>query len=92
MSFPAKDLVLNLPETASAIVASCKYSANLMYKEGVTSVSNGWDGDDGLGQWLQGLFHSEIPEFDQYAHHYVVPSHSKRRGAYLCVIAPGVLC
>lgn len=86
-----KDLVLNPPETTSAIAASCKYNgANLMYKEGVTSVANGWNGDDGLGPGAYRVyFDSDISEFDQHYAPIITsfPAIVNGVGAYPCVIA-----
>ena len=73
------------------VVASCKYNGyGLMYKEGVTSVSNGWDGDDGLGPGAYKVyFDSEIPEFDQHYAPIITsfPAIVNGVGAYPCVIA-----
>ena len=75
----------------TGVVASCKYNGSqLMYQEGITSVSNGWNGDDGLGPGAYKVyFESEIPEFD--AHYAPIitsfPAIVNGAGAYPCVIA-----
>lgn len=50
------------------IVASCKYNGSaLMYQEGITSVANGWNGDDGLSPGAYKVtFNSEIEGFDEH--------------------------
>lgn len=75
-----KDLVLNPPETTSAITASCKYNGSqLMYQEGINSVTQISDGTYTV------VFESNIPEFDQHYAPIVTPFISPRNRP--CVVA-----
>lgn len=76
-----KDLVLNPPQPpGSAIVASCKYNGSqLMYKEGITSVTQISDGVYTV------VFDSQIDGFDAHYAPIVTPFISPRNRP--CVVA-----
>ena len=73
------------------IVASVKYNGNkIMYEENITSVSNGWNNDDGLSPgFYKVYFETAIPEFDQHYAPMVTsfPAIVDGVPAYPCVIA-----
>ena len=73
------------------IVASGKYNGNkIMYEENITSVSNGWNNDDGLSPgFYKVYFETAIPEFDQHYAPMVTsfPAIVDGVPAYPCVIA-----
>lgn len=73
------------------IVASVKYNGDrTMYEENITSVANGWKGDEGLSAGVYKVyFETGIPEFDEHYAPIVTafPAIVNEMPAYPCVIA-----